>query len=372
MTTLLHYLLVVTLLAGNPHPPVKNAFVLQGSIGGREQGWIYLSYKDAQGKSIYDSAVITDHRFSFKGSVSEPTRAYISVRAERNEGNNGTNVFIEPHAMTVTIEFGRFEELIMTGSASQTDKSGLERQLNLVKKRWKTVTDTLMMVAKRDNFRYQALKNWALVPYFDQIREINLTFVNAHPRSYVSADALLYCIYDLETDTLRALYNSLAPNVQKSELGKLVADALAKRMIGVPGTTAAAFSSTDINGQPLSLSDFKGKYVLLDFWASWCLPCRELSPHLKELYAQYKAKGFEIIGIASDNNTVDAWKKAVAKDDLPWPQILEGSIGKQYNILYLPMQILIDPDGGIIARYGEGVTGENHAALDKKLEALFK
>jgi thiol-disulfide isomerase/thioredoxin len=158
---------------------------------------------------------------------------------------------------------------------------------------------------------------------------------------------------------------------------------LEKRKLGVIGSMAKDFTTTDIESNKLSLSDFKGKYVLLDFWASWCLPCRKLNPHLKELYATYKDKGFEVIGVSDDDRNPDAWKKAVVEDALPWKHILRGAkmvngrpdlsadISAGFNISSLPTHVLIDPNGKIIGRYG-GEGGEDHASLDKKLELVLK
>jgi thiol-disulfide isomerase/thioredoxin len=135
----------------------------------------------------------------------------------------------------------------------------------------------------------------------------------------------------------------------------------------------------------LKLTDFRGKYVLVDFWASWCVPCRAGNPHLLSLYAKYKDKGFEIIGVSDDDSNHEAWKKAVEKDGIGvWKHVLRGlkrdpnseygfdksaSISDRYGISSLPTKILIDPAGVIIGRYGGG--GEDDAAMDKKLAEVF-
>jgi len=162
-----------------------------------------------------------------------------------------------------------------------------------------------------------------------------------------------------------------------------------KQKIGVPGTMSSNFSAKDINGVPLSLSDFKGKYVLLDFWASWCVPCRKGNPHLLKLYSEYKDKGFEIIGISDDDTKPDAWRNAVEKDGIGvWKHVLRGLdiervkkgdyknhpgeiSDSKYAIASLPTKILIDPTGKIIGRYG-GEGGGNDEDMDKKLAEIFK
>jgi thiol-disulfide isomerase/thioredoxin len=183
-----------------------------------------------------------------------------------------------------------------------------------------------------------------------------------------------------------ACYNRMPPALQQSSFGKEIKKELDGLRSGSPGSEAYVFSKTDINGQPLSLHDYKGRYVLIDFWASWCVPCRKGNPHLKELYAKYKSKGLEIIGISDDDSRPEEWKKAVAQDGIGvWKHVLRGldmekrqrkesnpeDISDHYGIHSLPTKILIDPNGMIIGRYGGG--GEDDEAMDKKLlEVLGK
>jgi len=136
----------------------------------------------------------------------------------------------------------------------------------------------------------------------------------------------------------------------------------------------------DAHGNLLTLSAFRGKYVLLDFWASWCVPCRHSHPHLINLYNKYKDKGFDIIGIASDMGREAVWKEAIEKDNVGiWHHVLEGekkaaskndsdSISNQYGVAALPTKILIDPKGKIIGRY----TGDGGNELDIELSKIFK
>ncbi|QDZ63053.1 TlpA family protein disulfide reductase [Elizabethkingia bruuniana] len=141
---------------------------------------------------------------------------------------------------------------------------------------------------------------------------------------------------------------------------------------------AFPINKNDINGKPFDLQSLKGKYVLLDFWGSWCMPCRKSHPHMKELYKKYKAEGFEIVGIAQEESPTyeksrKSWLEAVKKDDIHWIQVLNNEdikrsdIVKDYGITAFPTKILLDRDGKIIARY----VGENND-LDIKLETLFK
>jgi thiol-disulfide isomerase/thioredoxin len=286
--------------------------------------------------------------------------------------------------MKVAVKENAFKEAKVMGSKSQNENEELQSKLNKVRNRWKVVFDTLSAVNKRSNFQFQELKNWVLKPYEAEVEEIHKEFLETHPASYVSPLALRSLAGELTADSLAMYYNRFPQGVKNTSFGKTVKEELERRKIGVPGTFAAGFSATDINGNKLDLADYKGKYVLLDFWASWCVPCRKGNPHLLSLYSKYKDKGFEIIGVASDDGKEEAWRKAVEQDKIGvWKHVLSGYdqekrmrgeknenyIGPKYGIATLPTKILIDPNGMIIGRYGEST--EDVEAMDKKLSEIF-
>lgn len=161
------------------------------------------------------------------------------------------------------------------------------------------------------------------------------------------------------------LYNALSEKIQKGQIGKMYLDKIKKANYTPMDKTpevllnhalqqAKDFSAQDINGKTFSMSDYKGKWVLLDFWASWCAPCRSESPNLKRVFAKYKDKGLELIAISCDKNK-ENWLKAIAKDDVAaFRHVLEeddGSspIAELYAVTYLPSNFLIDPSGRIVA-----------------------
>lgn len=363
---------------------ITDHFVLKGNLRGQDGSWVRLSYTNKEGKSIRDSVVVNNGVFRFEGSITEPTNAYLSGKTKTRsvDDPNSSSVFLEPGTMSITIEDRKFKEAIVTGSKTQTEYALLQNRLIKVRNRWKPVMDTLSAVNKRSNFEYQELKNWVLVPYYAETSEIEYAFYDTHRESYITAYQLRFRARELTTDSLKLFYNRFPDKVKESSYGKLVMTEISKRKIGVPGAMAADFNTVDIKGIKFSLADYKGKYVLLDFWASWCVPCRKANPHLKELYTRYNAKGFEVVGVSDDDRDNAAWKKAVAQDQLPWKHVLRGfkynngvpdrtnDINERYNISSLPTQILIDPTGKIIARYGDG--GEDHSLLDSKLENLIK
>jgi thiol-disulfide isomerase/thioredoxin len=208
-----------------------------------------------------------------------------------------------------------------------------------------------------------------------QLNKIDLAFMDQYPASYVTATRLRSLVKYIPFQEGQERYNKLPQEIKKSSLGKAIQEELDKIRRSASGVQAFPFAGTELRGGELKLSDYKGKYVLLDFWASWCVPCRKGNPHLLSLYCKYKDKGLEIIGVASDDRDPEAWKKAVEKDGIGvWKHLLNGrtanaEISFQYGILTLPTKVLVDPRGTIIGRYG--ADGENDAALDKKLAELF-
>lgn len=212
-----------------------------------------------------------------------------------------------------------------------------------------------------------------------------LQFIKDNPKSYVSVQSLMFQLRDLQYDEAKAIVNQFNPEHLKIGMGQRLVAELENMKKGVPGAMAGNFDTVDINGNPLKLADFKGKYLLIDFWASWCVPCRKGNPHLIQLYKKYNPKGLEILGVSDDDRAHDKWRKAVKKDQIGiWHHVLRGvklkdgrpdfndkstDISEGYNISTLPTKILVDPDGVIIGRYGSG--GGNDADMDRDLAALF-
>ena len=355
-------------------------FDLNGTVNGVNTGLMYLYYSNSKGARVKDSSIISNGKFSFKGKIDEPTMAYLALKEETRNQNHSTDFFMEPSVMTVTLPLNKFSDAKFAGSKTQAQYAALQTKKQKIQDRWKVVMDTLSAVNKRSNVQFQELKNWVLQPYHAEMEELDYAFFASHPQSPVTANMLRYYVSSLPLDSLQMYYDKLGKKVQQTNDGKDLANEIEKLRGGSPGSIAKNFTATDINGKELSLSDFKGKYVLLDFWASWCVPCRAGNPHLKELYSKYKDKGIEFIGVSDDDRNHDAWHKAVEKDGLPWRHVLRGfdmeklmnnepnekDISEKFGIHTLPTKILIDRSGKIIGRYSE-----DEGPLDTKLKEIF-
>ena len=202
-------------------------------------------------------------------------------------------------------------------------------------------------------------------------------FMKKNPNSLVSLYFLSGMQISLSPQELKAEYGKLGNTYKNGSIAKGIAKQIESMEATAIGKEAIALHKNDVNGKEVSLETLKGKYVLLDFWGSWCMPCRATHPHLKELYAKYKADGFEILGIAQElreklEDSRKTWIAAINQDEIPWLQVLndEGKeqfdAVKAYGVTSYPTKILLDREGKIIARYA-GEEGD----IDKKLKEIF-
>lgn len=187
----------------------------------------------------------------------------------------------------------------------------------------------------------------------------------------------------LTADSLQLYYDAMGYILKESIYGDQLKDVIRRKKIRLPANRAADFSTVTNTNQTISLSDFKGRYVLLDFWAHWCVPCRKSSPDLIKLFNKYHDKGLEIIGVADDDFEQLEWRKAIENDKIGiWYNVLRGlkknkleeidkteSLNDIYNVHALPTRILIDHSGMIIGTY-EGTDADEK--LQKKLSKLFE
>ncbi len=388
-------LLVLTAVAPIMHAQEK-PFVINGEVKGKDTGYVYMMNRGVG----TDSARIVHGKFSFKGKLDGPVQMSVMMDKVPGSFKKWAEIYVVPATMHLTIDYNNFSDgMVLKGSFVQDEANELNRQMAPVMAQMKPLSDAFNKAnnvyiqairAKKDDETLDKLKNEAdsakelMEPYQEQLSDIQQQFMNDHPTSFVTASLLRYRISGMPVQEGEGRYAKLTTQIKNSKLGKEIKEELDGLRAGSPGARAFVFTAQELRGTPLSLADYKGKYVLLDFWASWCVPCRKSNPHLKELYAKYNAKGFEIIGVSDDDNHEADWKKAVDKDGVGiWKHVLRGfdlqkmlkneknekDISNYYGIHSLPTKILIDPNGMIIGRYGGG--GEDDEAMDAKLKTIF-
>jgi thiol-disulfide isomerase/thioredoxin len=346
-------------------------FKINGTIKNYSGKMIYAHHV-WNDKEISDSAKVTDGKFSFNLKSPEPNAYFISTSPLPNSPPN-VMTFSDPNAeINISINADSIPFSKVSGGPTQKDHNDYRALLNefvLKQQRLQaTYTDAMQ---KGDQAAMESVKT-EFMGLNNGFIEGMSGFVKDHPRSAVSG----YIIYndmnnpaipfEKQVETLGFMDKSM----QNSKFVKLAT----RRIEAVKGTmigfVATDFSQNDPDGKPVKLSSYKGKYVLVDFWASWCGPCRMENPNVVSAYNKYKDKNFTILGVSFDNNK-DKWMDAVRKDNLTWQHVsdLKGwgnEVGKLYSISSIPQNILLDKDGKIV---GKNLRGP---ALEEKLAELIK
>jgi peroxiredoxin len=316
-------------------PADPSTYTIRGNISGLETGWVFMYHRSG---SPTDSASIIHGRFELTGMVTETEFCHLVFKKVSGDNLFSMGFFLQPGAISATGNKNALASLTFTGAPVQDEYEKL----------------LLDEMKQPENARAALVEQYA----------------SAHPASYVSVEEVLeYFSYNPDAGTLKHIYNGLAPEIQSSHMGKELKEILDAALLTGVGRPAPEFTQADTKGEPVALSSFKGQYVLVDFWASWCGPCRLENPNLLKNYRKFHSKGFTVLGVSLDEKK-DKWLAAIRQDDLPWTQVsdLKGwknEVAVQYGVEGIPMNFLLDKEGKIVAR---GLTGPS---LEKQLEELL-
>jgi len=350
----------------------NNKSVIKGVIDTIPHSIYFVKYKN-EGNTISDTVSLDDQsNFKYTATISEPTIFNISIKNIYNKNYIGDFViysfWIEPEK---TIEFNGYKGWLINGAKGlipisnkfDIKNSSLDSIERIFNKNKSTAIITKTEQLGRD------LKNDELI---EVIREQSDLFISHHPNNYYG----LYLISKFPDNTNKHLndrnnmFKKISNDLQKTYLGESILQKINIGKIIEIGEILPEFQQTDTTSKVVKLSQFRGKYVLVDFWASWCGPCRRENPNLVKAYQKYRSKGFEIIGISLDENKAE-WLKAIRDDELKWTQLsdlksFKNSVAQQLFIQAVPDNFLIDPNGVVLAK---GLRGDN---LNKELERIFK
>jgi peroxiredoxin len=337
---------------------------------------VYLRYVANESLKI-DSTIPHNGQFRFEGKVAEPTDAGLMVKfkgesGSSSQGSDMVEFFLVPGKITINAT-DSLQNYTIEGSEANKDFLIIKKQLSAYDERNNTINNQYEAALKnKDNAAMkQILKDYDALDL--EIKEnVYKAFVVNHPNSPLALYAAKqYAGYTIDADKAEPVFNLLPADVQKWPSAVLLKDRIGISKKTSVGHYAMDFTQNDTLGHPVSLSSFKGKYVLVDFWASWCGPCRHESPNLVKAFNAYKNKNFTILSVSLDRpGQKERWLKAIHDDGLTWNHVSDlkfwdNDVAKQYAIRDIPQNILIDPTGKIIAK---NLRGDD---LDQQLAAYI-
>lgn len=373
-----HFVCSFLLLAVLSVSAQEKKFVVNGSIPSSSKKYkVLLSWDNG---SSAEEANLVNGKFEIKGTITEPVIATISLQEENppknkvfdNEEFNHNNLWLFLDTGNISIISKTFlSEAVVNGTSTVNDFYSYQQQIKKIAELENKTVNVYNEYSKAKNAEATNL----LLDVYKKLQSLlyneQMAFVKKNPSSLVSLFLVQDALgADMDASKGEPMFAMLSNTLQQSMQGIKIKAMIETGKKSMVGTAAADFTQPDENGHPVLLSSFKGKYVLVDFWASWCGPCRAESPNLVKAYEKYNGKGFQIFSVSLDESK-DKWLKAVNDDHYNWTQVgdMKGwnnTAARQFGVQGIPFNMLLDPNGVIIAR---NLRGDE---LVKKLEEIFK